>query len=48
MSIIKAILTSILVGIAGMFGSWLWTEVLEGMMNNLKEYIINKQKVRAA
>lgn len=48
MSFIKAVLSSIILGIAGMFGTWLWNEVLEDKMNKFKEHIINKQKVRAA
>lgn len=48
MAFIKTVLTSILLSIASMFGVWLWNEVLENMMNNVKNHIINKQKVRAA
>lgn len=48
MAFIKTVLTSIILGIAGMFGTWLWNEILEDKMNDLKDYISKKQKVRAA
>ena len=46
MTLVKSLITTLILGIAyaiaGMFGNWLWREVLEDKFNNMKKHAASK------